>query len=196
MCNRIPLLSLAVFLSTTQLNFGQDVKKDAGTITLPAWASGETVSSSTNSSMLAINGSGDLAFTLAADANGTSTVTLVSTDTFVIVVYSVNDAPSFTKGADQTVNEVPEVQPDRAGPRGDANVSAAWIPGISRSSVNQRPAKAGTPTCYNPMNSDFNMRAEGQDSARTGLRPSLPVIWSPLVLPPGSTPSASGHYCR
>ena len=63
---------------------------------------------------------GDLTFTPAADANGTATITLTLSDdggtanggadtsapqTFAITVSGVNDAPSFTKGADQTVLE-------------------------------------------------------------------------------------------
>ena len=63
---------------------------------------------------------GDLTYTPAANANGTATITLRLTDdggtanggvdasptqTFVITVTAVNDAPSFTKGADQTVLE-------------------------------------------------------------------------------------------
>ena len=68
----------------------------------------------------AVSGNGTLSFTPAADANGSSTITLVLKDnggtanggqdtsapqTFTITVNSVNDVPSFTKGADQTVNE-------------------------------------------------------------------------------------------
>jgi len=64
--------------------------------------------------------SGDLTYTPAADANGSATVTVLLTDdggtanggddtsagqTFTITVNAVNDAPSFTKGADQTVDE-------------------------------------------------------------------------------------------
>ena len=67
-----------------------------------------------------VTAAGDLSFTPAADANGTATITLrlkddggtanggvdtSATQTFVITVNSVNDVPSFTKGADQTVDE-------------------------------------------------------------------------------------------
>ena len=61
------------------------------------------------------------AYTLANNANGTATVTVFLQDnggtagggknknavaqTFMITATAVNDAPSFTKGADQTVNE-------------------------------------------------------------------------------------------
>ncbi|MEZ5581625.1 MAG: Ig-like domain-containing protein [Candidatus Competibacteraceae bacterium] len=63
---------------------------------------------------------GTLTYTPAADANGSATLTLTLVDdggtanggvdtspaqTFAITVTPVNDAPSFTKGADQTVNE-------------------------------------------------------------------------------------------
>jgi hypothetical protein len=68
----------------------------------------------------AINSSGQLSFTPAANANGSATITVVLKDnggtanggvdtsaaaTFTITVTPVNDPPSFTKGADQTVNE-------------------------------------------------------------------------------------------
>ncbi|EIC29886.1 hypothetical protein Metal_2132 [Methylomicrobium album BG8] len=64
--------------------------------------------------------SGDLTFTPAANANGTATIQLTLTDdggtanggsdasapqSFTITVNAVNDAPSFTQGADQNVNE-------------------------------------------------------------------------------------------
>ena len=68
----------------------------------------------------AVSPTGVLTYTPAADAFGTATITLVLQDnggtanggvdtsapqTFVITVNAVNDAPSFTKGPDQTVNE-------------------------------------------------------------------------------------------
>jgi CSLREA domain-containing protein len=65
---------------------------------------------------ISISGSGSsrtLQVSPVANASGTSTITVTvngnnsqtMTDTFVLTVNSVNDAPSFTKGADQTVNE-------------------------------------------------------------------------------------------
>ena len=63
---------------------------------------------------------GDLTYTPAADANGSATIMVVlqddggtanggqdtsSTETFTITVNAVNDAPTFTPGADDTVNE-------------------------------------------------------------------------------------------
>ena len=71
-----------------------------------------------------------LTYTPAANANGTATITLrlmdnggtanggvdaSPTQTFVITVTAVNDAPSFTKGADVTVLEDSGAQPDRVG---------------------------------------------------------------------------------
>src|SRR4029077_18562572 len=68
----------------------------------------------------AISPAGNLTYTLAANSFGTATVTVTLSDnggtanggvdpsaaqTFLIVVTGVNDAPSFTKGADETVLE-------------------------------------------------------------------------------------------
>jgi hypothetical protein len=67
----------------------------------------------------AISSTGTLTYTPAANADGLATITLVIQDnggtanggvdtspsqTFTITVNSVNDAPSFTKGGDQSVN--------------------------------------------------------------------------------------------
>jgi hypothetical protein len=68
----------------------------------------------------AITADGTLTYTPAPNANGVATVTVVAMDdggtanggvdmsppqTFTITINGVNDAPNFTKGADQTVNE-------------------------------------------------------------------------------------------
>jgi VCBS repeat-containing protein len=94
----------------------------------PASESGQSVTfnvtGNTNPSLFsagpAVAPNGTLTYTPAADANGTATITINIQDnggtanggadtsgsqTFVINVTAVNDAPSFTKGADQTVNE-------------------------------------------------------------------------------------------
>ena len=94
----------------------------------PADESGQTLSfnitGNTNASLfsagLAVAANGTLTYTPAANANGTATITLVLQDnggtanggvdtstaqSFTITVTPVNDAPSFTKGPDQTVNE-------------------------------------------------------------------------------------------
>ncbi len=84
--------------------------------------------------------SGDLKFTTAADANGTATVIVKLKDnggtanggqdttikTFTITVTGVNDAPTFTKGADQMVNE-------DAG----AQTVVGWATGMSAGPVNE-----------------------------------------------------------
>jgi CSLREA domain-containing protein len=94
----------------------------------PPDESGQTLSfqitNNTNAGLFsfgpAIDSAGTLSYTPAANANGSATITLVLKDnggtanggidtsapqTFVININPVNDAPSFTKGADQTVNE-------------------------------------------------------------------------------------------
>jgi hypothetical protein len=93
----------------------------------PANESGQTVSfnitNNTNAALFAtapaVSSTGALTYTPAANANGSATITINLQDnggtanggvdtsaaqTFTITVNSVNDAPSFTKGADQTVN--------------------------------------------------------------------------------------------
>ena len=58
------------------------------------------------------NATGSLAYTPVADASGTAVITVIVSDggldvqrTFTVNVNPVNDAPSFAKGADQTVSE-------------------------------------------------------------------------------------------
>src|SRR6185436_10572398 len=93
----------------------------------PADESGQTVDfivTNNNNSLFsaqpAVAANGTLTYTSAANANGSATVSVKIHDdggvanggvdtsaiqTFTITVTAVNDAPSFTKGADQTVNE-------------------------------------------------------------------------------------------
>jgi hypothetical protein len=82
------------------------------------------VTNNTNTALFAVQpavaANGTLTYTPAADAFGSATITLVAQDdggtanggvdtsppqTFTITVNPVNDAPSFTRGANQTVNE-------------------------------------------------------------------------------------------
>jgi hypothetical protein len=84
------------------------------------------VTNNTNSGLFtgtgqpAVSSNGALTYTPAANANGTAIITLKAHDSggtanggvnesatqnFMITVNAVNDAPSFTKGADKTVNE-------------------------------------------------------------------------------------------
>jgi len=113
----------------------QTVNEDAGAQTVPGWATnispgpneaGQTVNFTvTNnnnglfSAQPAVGLDGTLIYTPAVDGNGSATVTVSLKDnggtanggvdtfsqTFTITVNAINDAPSFTKGPDQTVNE-------------------------------------------------------------------------------------------
>ncbi|RIE06907.1 tandem-95 repeat protein [Candidatus Cryosericum terrychapinii] len=116
----------------------QTAFEDTGLHTVVGWASAMSAGPADESSQtLAFNvtndnnalfsvqpainsGTGTLTYTLAADANGPTTVTVTLGDnggtanggvntsppqTFTITVTPVNDMPSFTKGADQTVLE-------------------------------------------------------------------------------------------
>ena len=94
----------------------------------PANESGQSltfqITNNTNSSLFssgpAVSSSGTLTYTPVVNANGSATITINLKDaggtanggvdtsaaqTFTITVNPVNDAPSFTKGANQTVNE-------------------------------------------------------------------------------------------
>src|SRR5207253_614958 len=115
----------------------QTVLEDSGAHTVNGWATGisagpneggQTVHfnvSNNNNTLFsvqpAVDASGNLTYTSAANANGTAPVTFNIQDdggtanggvdtsanqTFNINVTAVNDAPSFSKGADQTVLEV------------------------------------------------------------------------------------------
>jgi VCBS repeat-containing protein len=113
----------------------QTVLEDAGLQTVTGWATSisagpnETqtltfTTSNNNTSLFsvqpAISATGTLTYTPAANANGAATVTVTLSDdggtadggvntsapqTFTITVTAVNDAPSFTKGANETVLE-------------------------------------------------------------------------------------------
>jgi hypothetical protein len=128
----------------------QTVDEDAVAQTVTGWAmsisagpnESQTVTftvTNTNNSLFsarpAISPAGDLTFTPAGDANGSATVFVFATDdggtanggvntsptqTFVITVNPVNDAPAFTKGSDQTA---PEDSP--------AQTAAGWATGLS-----------------------------------------------------------------
>ncbi|HEV8435222.1 MAG TPA: Ig-like domain-containing protein, partial [Thermoanaerobaculia bacterium] len=114
----------------------------------PADESSQTVSFTTTndnnalfSSQPSVDASGNLTFTSAPDANGTATVSVTAHDnggtanggvdtsaaqTFVITVTAVNDAPSFTKGPDESVSS-------DAGPQSYAN----WATSISAGPANE-----------------------------------------------------------
>ena len=139
----------------------QMVDEDAGAQTVPNWAtnilagppneSGQTldfiVANDNNplfSLQPAILANGTLSYTPAADANGTTTVSVKLHDngggqdtsaaqTFTITVNAINDPPSFTKGADSTINE-------SAGPQ----VVKNWATNIS-----QGPNETGQTLTFN-----------------------------------------------
>jgi len=115
----------------------------------PANEAGQTVSfqitGNTNAALFsagpAVSSTGVLTYTPVANANGSATITLVIKDdggtanggvdtsaaqTFTITINSVNDVPSFTKGADQAVN-------NNAG----AQTVANWATGISPGPANE-----------------------------------------------------------
>ncbi|MGC3945426.1 MAG: Ig-like domain-containing protein [Chryseolinea sp.] len=116
----------------------QTVNEDAAPVTVAAWAKSISKGDANESAQVltfaltnnnnslfsvqpAINATtGDLTYTLAANANGVATVSIVLTDnggtanggddtfatqTFTITVNAVNDEPTFVKGLDQTINE-------------------------------------------------------------------------------------------
>ena len=114
----------------------QTVNEDAGAQTVPTWATGIddgdgdvaqvlnfNVTNDNNalfSTQPAVSPTGTLSYTPAANANGTTIVSVRLLDdggtanggvnqsaiqTFTITVTAVNDAPSYTAGANQTVNE-------------------------------------------------------------------------------------------
>jgi hypothetical protein len=124
------------------------VNEDSGARTVPGWAtnisagppdeSGQTVAfqaTNDNNALFAvqpaIDPTGQLTYTPAPDANGSATVTVTAQDngggantsapqTFTITVNPINDAPSFTKGADQSAE-------DTAGPQ----VVVGWATNLS-----------------------------------------------------------------
>src|SRR6185436_16194585 len=116
----------------------QSIAEDGGPQSVASWATGISmgpadesgqrgtfsVTANTNAALFAaapaVDASGTLTYTPAANANGSATITLRLTDdggaanggvnasvaqSFVIAVAARNDAPSFTKGADQTALE-------------------------------------------------------------------------------------------
>ncbi|MDJ0835086.1 MAG: IPTL-CTERM sorting domain-containing protein [Acidobacteriota bacterium] len=98
---------------------------------------------------------GDLSFTPAADANGTATITITLSDdgtrgagetsppqSFDITVNAVNDAPAFTAGADETVNE-------DAG----AQTVNTWATGISSGPANE----SGQAVSFNVSNDNNSL---------------------------------------
>jgi VCBS repeat-containing protein len=121
-----------------------------------------------------VSASGALTYTPAANANGSATITLKLTDnggtanggvdasgeqTFVINVTAVNDAPSFTKGADQTVFENSGVQ-----------AIAGWATAISAGPADE----TGQALTFNVSNNNIALF-----SAQPSIDPSGKLTYTP-----------------
>jgi hypothetical protein len=154
----------------------------------PANESSQTVSFTTTndnnalfSSQPAVDASGNLTFTTAPDANGTATVTVTAHDsggtanggvdssapqTFVINVTAVNDAPSFTKGPDESASS-------DAGPQSYAN----WATAISAG-----PANESAQTVSFLVNNDNNAAFAAQPAvSSTGTLTFTPAVSAPTT---------------
>ena len=98
---------------------GSGAANESQTLTVTASSSNTALIPDPTVGYTSPNAGGSLKYTPVADQNGMATITVTVTDnggtanggddtttrTFTITVGSVNDVPSFTKGADQTVNE-------------------------------------------------------------------------------------------
>jgi len=142
----------------------------------PANESGQTLTFNVSNdnialfaSQPAIDASGVLTFTPAADANGTATVAVYLMDdggtanggddtspsvTFTITVNAVNDAPSFVSGGDVSVNE------------DSGAYSATWATGVSAGPANE----SGQTVTFNITgNSNPSLFATGPSISSTGV---------------------------
>jgi CSLREA domain-containing protein len=118
----------------TQLQFSFNI---GGTFNTVSAGSSNAVLVPDNAANISLSGSGQtrtLTINPIATQFGTSTITIVvdggngqtTTDTFLLTVNSVNDAPSFTKGADQSVNN-----------SGGAQTVNNWATNISAGPANE-----------------------------------------------------------
>ncbi len=130
----------------------------------------------------AINSAGTLTYTPAANAYGVATVTLTLKDsggtlnggvdtsaaqTFTITVNAVNDAPSFTKGVNQSVNE-------NAGPQTVSN----WATNISKGPANE----AAQTLAFTTTNTDTALFSAQPAISATGT-----LTYTPAANAKGST---------
>ena len=136
----------------------------------------------------AVSPTGVLTYTPAANANGTATITLVlqdnggtanggvdtsATQTFTITVNAVNDAPAFTVGSNQVVDE-------------DAGAQTVnpWAAGISAGPANE----SGQTVAFNITgNTNAALFGAGPAVSPTGVLTYTPAANAPL--PHWSTPS-------
>src|SRR6185312_6602849 len=150
----------------------------------PADESGQTltfmVTGNSNGALFSagpvVSPSGVLTYTPAPNANGTATITLVLKDnggtanggadtsappqTFVINVTAVNDAPSFTKGADQTVLE-----------NSGAQTVNGWATAISAGPVNE----SGQTVAFIVSNPNPSLFSAGPAVSPTGVLTFTPA---------------------
>ncbi len=131
----------------------------------------------------AVSSTGVLTFTPAANANGTAAITITLQDdggtanggvdtsapqTFNINVTSVNDAPSFVKGPDQSVN-------DNAG----AQTVSPWATSISAGPANE---SGQTVNFIIVSNSNPGLFSAGPAISSTGV-----LTYTPAVVPAGTS---------
>ena len=139
------------------------------------------VTNNTNAALFsagpAIAANGTLTYTPAANANGSATITIEleddgltanggvdtsATQTFTITVTPVNDVPSFTKGADQSVNE-------------DAGAQSAvtWATAISKGPADE----AGQTLTFNVTNNtNTSLFSAGPSIAANGTLTYTPAV--------------------
>jgi VCBS repeat-containing protein len=133
------------------------------------------------SSAPSVNGAGDLTYTPAVNANGVATVTVKAHDdggtanggadtsagqTFTITVNVVNDAPSFTKGADQTLFE-----------DGGSQSVSGWATAISKG-----PSDESAQTLSFTVGNDNNALFSGQPA----VSPTGTLTYTPAANAVGS----------
>ncbi len=132
----------------------------------------------------AIDTSGSLTYTPATDANGSATVSIALSDdggtanggddtfvtqTFTITVNAVNDEPSFTKGADEDINE-------------DAGAQTAngWATAIDKGATNES-GQTLTFTVTNDNNALFSTQPAIDDSGNLTYTPATDANGSATV---------------
>ena len=171
----------------------------------------------------AVASDGTLSYTPAADANGTATITLKLTDDggtsnggvdasatqmFIITVTAVNDAPTFTKGANQSVGEDAGAQTvvnwatgfDPGPPDESSQTIAAYVVTNDNHplfSVQPAISTAGTLTYRSASNANglATVTVQVQDNGGTangGVDLSVAQQFTIIVTPVNDNPTANG----
>ena len=181
----------------------QSVLEDAGVQTVTNWATNFVAGPANESGQNVLNyivgndnhglfsvqpevsNSGTLTFTLAADANGSATVTVQVQDnggtlnggvdtsvaqTFTISVTAVNDAPSFTKGPNKTVLE-------DAGPQ----TFAGWATGFDPGPANEAGQTVLDYILSNTNNALFSAQPDVSNSGTLTFTPAADANGSATV---------------